>query len=617
LNDTRILALDEIGFVWQVNKRTSGPKPQPVRPKSKMSFRPWDEMFSELMEFFKLHGHCNVPIDWHANPELAQWINYQRAAKRQDRLAPDQVQRMSEIGFAWTTNDGDWDAMFAKLAEHLRPAHHGKARNAAATLDLKRWMLTQRQLKKRGELEPERERKLVNLGFEWEPHSKQWEEMYDALCKFHAEKNHCRVQAKWPENPKLASWVATQRARKAEGKLSEDRIAKLDALGFAWRVNAGAGLPSHEAWETMFNQLKQFHANHGHARVPQKYPENRKLAWWVSTQRRNRKNNKLEAEQIARLDALIFDWSPKSGGTPPDNETWQEMLSALESFKAEHGHCRVPVGWTENPKLANWVASQRRHKKTGYLKPERVVALDRIGFEWILGKGSMQASHEKHGISPTAAQIWETRFQELQQYKQAHGNCLVPQRFKENPKLADWVSEQRMAYNRGQLDAERTRRLDELGFDWDPNSTHWEKYYRQLMEFKKEYGHTNVPQRSGKYRELGTWVRNQRAAKRYKRPIMAERAKRLDEIGFMWTLVETVSWKDMFASLVEFKKVHGHCNVPQKSREHKSLEQKRLGKWVNSQRTANTRGKLNPARKQQLDSIGFVWNLRPNLAAAR
>jgi hypothetical protein len=243
--------------------------------------------------------------------------------------------------------------------------------------------------------------------------------------------------------------------------------------------------------------------------------------------------------------------------------------------------------------------------------------LDKIGFEWILGKGTVQASHEKRGISPTAAQIWETRFQELQQYKQTQGNCLVPQSWKGNRRLADWVSEQRVANNKGLLDMERYRQLEELGFDWDPNNNHWEKYFRQLVEFKQEHAHTNVPQRSGKYRELGTWVRNQRAAKRYKRPIMAERAKRLDEIGFMWTLVETVSWKDMFASLVEFKKVHGHCNVPQKSREHKSLEQKRLGKWVNSQRTANTRGKLNPARKQQLDSIGFVWNLRPNLAAAR
>ena len=166
--------------------------------------------------------------------------------------------------------------------------------------------------------------------------------------------------------------------------------------------------------------------------------------------------------------------------------------------------------------------------------------------------------------------------------------------------------------NQGRLDAERCRRLEDLGFDFDPNNSHWEKYFRQLVEFKQEHGHTNVPQRSGKYAALGTWVRNQRAAKRYKRPIMAERAKRLDEIGFVWMLIEPMSWEKMFAALVEFKKVHGHCNVPQKAGEHR-----RLGKWVNSQRTAYYRGKIKPARKQQLDLLGFVWNLRPNLPAAR
>jgi hypothetical protein len=114
------------------------------------------------------------------------------------------------------------------------------------------------------------------------------------------------------------------------------------------------------------------------------------------------------------------------------------------------------------------------------------------------------------------------------------------------------------------------------------------------------------------YRELGTWVRNQRAAKRYKRPIMAERAKRLDEIGFVWVLVEPMAWEKMFAALVEYKKVHNHCNVPQKAGEYK-----RLGKWVNTQRTHFYRGTIRPDRRRQLESIGFVWNLRPNLAAAR
>jgi hypothetical protein len=283
------------------------------------------------------------------------------------------------------------------------------------------------------------------------------------------------------------------------------------------------------------------------------------------------------------------------------------MFDALRKFHADNGHCRVPSKWPRNPKLASWVATQRARKSSRKLSAERIAALDVLGFSWRIGPS---------GAKPTA-ETWDAMFLMLEQYKQAHGNCLVPQRFKGNPKLADWVSEQRMAYNREQLDTERIRRLDKLGFDWDPNNTHWEKYYRQLVEFKKEYGHTNVPQRSGKYRELGTWVRNQRAAKRYSRPIMAERAKRLDELGFIWVIIEPMAWEKMFAALVEFKKIHGHCNVPQKSHGHTSLEQKRLGTWVNSQRTANFRGKINPARKQQLDSIGFVWNLRPNLVAVR
>ena len=549
LSEVRVRALDEIGFVWQINKRNTDATPSPTKPVTAPRFRPWDEMFPELVEFFKLHGHCNVPLDWQASQELARWVNYQRIAKRQNRLASEQTQRLDEIGFAWTASDGDWDATFAKLAEYLRPMHNGKPRNAAMSLELKRWMMTQRSLKKRGELELEREQKLTRIGFEWQPYSRQWDEMFRALQKFREDKGHCRVPGRWPKNPKLVSWVATQRARKAAGELSAERIARLDELGFAWRVYSTEAQPTPES--------------------------------------------------------------------PGEHEVaWHQMLSELQAYKEEHGNCKVPAQWSKNPKLARWVATQRQTKKSGKLIPERVAALDAIGFEWVIGRGQAQSTSQRRGITLSNAQLWEERFLALQKYKQAHGNCLVPQRWKADRRLAAWVSDQRIARNKNRLDAERVRRLDELGFNWNPVGTKWEAMFQQLMKFKQEHGHTNVPQRSGKYAALGTWVRNQRGAKRDKRPIMVERTKRLDEIGFVWMLIEPMSWEKMFSALVEFKKVHGHCNVPQKSREHKSLEQKRLGKWVNSQRTANFRGRLNPARKQQLDSIGFVWNLRPNLAAA-
>jgi hypothetical protein len=68
----------------------------------------------------------------------------------------------------------------------------------------------------------------------------------------------------------------------------------------------------------------------------------------------------------------------------------------------------------------------------------------------------------------------------------------------------------------------------------------------------------------------------------------------------------------MFAALVEYKKAHGNCNVPQRWHE------KRLARWVNTQRTAYKRGKIRPDRQRQLESIGFVWDasakFRPSCA---
>ena len=603
LSDERFHLLDGAGFIWQINKSKPAPKlpPDVYKPIS----RTWSEMFSELQDFFKLQGHSNVPADWQANPELARWVYHQREDKRQNRLTPDQVQQMDGIGFAWSMSDSDWDVMFAKLVEHLRPMHNGKLRDRVMDAQLRRWIATQRQFKKNGQLDAAREQKLTGIGFEWQPISKQWEQMFEMLRQFHSGQGHCRVPTKWEKNPKLANWVATQKARKSAGKLSVERIAALDAIGFSWRGGSTSGI----VWEAMFAVLKNFRQENGHANVPQKFATNRKLGWWVATQRQDCRKGKLDSTQIAQLDEIGFNWSPQSGRTTADDEGWKAMLASLQTFKDEHGHCRVPAKWSENPKLANWVATQRRFKKHGELKTERVSALEAIGFEWKLERGSALFPLNQYEKLLSAAQAWDAMYVVLQEYKQAHGNCLVPQSWNGNRRLADWVSDQRVKNNKGQLNAERFRRLEALGFNWDPNNNHWEKYFRQLVMFKQEHGHTNVPQRSGKYAELGTWVRNQRAAQRYKRPIMVERARRLDEIGFVWVLVEPMAWEKMFEALVEFKRIHGHCQVPQQSREYK-----RLGKWVNTQRTRNKSGKVLPARKQLLDSIGFIWDALKNPA---
>ena len=78
---------------------------------------------------------------------------------------------------------------------------------------------------------------------------------------------------------------------------------------------------------------------------------------------------------------------------------------------------------------------------------------------------------------------------------------------------------------------DRKRRLDELGFVWDPFGLDWEDGFAALMKFKQREGHCRVPRNhiEGDYK-LGRWVSKQRA---HKEKMIVERRKQLHELGFL------------------------------------------------------------------------------------
>ena len=72
--------------------------------------------------------------------------------------------------------------------------------------------------------------------------------------------------------------------------------------------------------------------------------------------------------------------------------------------------------------------------------------------------------------------MWNKRLQELVEYKEKHGDCLVPQRFSENPQLGTWVNTQRRHYKlyiegkKSCMTEERLNKLREVGFSWSTSS---------------------------------------------------------------------------------------------------------------------------------------------------
>jgi len=205
--------------------------------------------------------------------------------------------------------------------------------------------------------------------------------------------------------------------------------------------------------------------------------------------------------------------------------------------------------------------------------------------------------------SPGHAPSWEQRFKELESFKTEHGHCNVPPKYRPNPALGRWVAGIRHQKKRGELDKEKIRCLDALGFCWTPQDT-WERHIRDLKAFKKEHGHCHVPLRYPPNPYLGHWVNRVRQRKN-RGKLTEERIRLLEGLGFSWVRKlhgVQVPWEQRINDLKAFKKEHGHCNVSARYRPNPAL-----GRWVANLRQRNKRGTLAEDKIRILDALGFCW----------
>jgi predicted secreted Zn-dependent protease len=235
-------------------------------------------------------------------------------------------------------------------------------------------------------------------------------------------------------------------------------------------------------WAAQLARLAAHKTVHGDCDVPQGWAEDQRLGNWVNSQRvykrkldRGEPSKGMTAERVARLTELDFVWEPglKGGvvGGRPNEAEWEVQLARLVAYKAVHSDCNVPRGWAEDPRLGGWVHHQRQRKRkldhgepSAGMTAERAARLTALGLVWDGSK-----AHPKDAA-------WEVQLARLAAYKAAHGDCKVPRRWAEDPRLGSWVCTQRQLkrkLDRGEpsegMTAERTARLEALGFAWNLN----------------------------------------------------------------------------------------------------------------------------------------------------
>jgi len=201
------------------------------------------------------------------------------------------------------------------------------------------------------------------------------------------------------------------------------------------------------------------------------------------------------------------------------DEKWNRRFVELVEYKQKNGHCNCP---NMNGSLGYWVKKQRALFKSKKLKADRNEKLVGIGFVFEDVKFAMENIK------------WNTRFVELEKYKEKNGHCNCPTK---NGSLGSWITKQRKLFKSNKLKEDRHEKLVEIGFIFEEVTAlelkekldqQWQDMYQKLLEHKETKGHCfDLPQTL----PLGRWLSQQ--SRLYRNGNLREdRAEKLLSVGF-------------------------------------------------------------------------------------
>ncbi|MGY1660771.1 Helicase associated domain protein [Geodermatophilus sp. SYSU D00705] len=546
----------------------------------------WAQGFGALQAFVSDHGHARVPQKYQTADgfALGSWASSRRMDRTRGRLSAERITALDSMGFVWDPGAEDFARGLTALAAFVAANGHPRVPRAHRTeggFTLGAWVSGRRQDRKVGRLTEERITALDALGFVWDAGVADFARGLAALKAYVATNGHARVPRshRSEDGFALGSWVVDRRRARTRGRLTDDQVAALESTGMVWD-------PYGENFARGLAELEAYVAEWGDSRVPQNFRAKNGFALgaWVSNRRRDWKQERLSAEQSARLEALGFVWDQTA-------DQFSLGLAALEAFVVETGHARVPQRHrTEDGfALGSWVSARRADRRRGQLARHQVAALNAVGFVWGLSSEGFT-----RGLAELTAFVDET------------GHARVPSSYRTPGgfALGAWVTSRRRDRAEERLTASEIAALDATGFVWDTRGDDFASGLAALEAFVAETGHACVPQ---KYRTqegftLGSWVSSRRQDG-LKGRLADDRMAALQALGFVWDAWEWDFTRGL-AALEAFVAKTGHARVPQR---HQTEDGFGLGAWVRNRRQDRKVGRLAAERIAALEAVGFAW----------
>jgi hypothetical protein len=282
---------------------------------------PWEAHYEWLRQWQAKHGHCKVNRDTPEGERLAIWVTSQRQRRKKGSLNSEKIQKLDALGFVWDRDAAIWEnkikqIIYYKNANgHCCPNMTDQRKGGVAEL-----VQGLRAARKANRLPHWIIEKLEEIGFIWSVPDTEWDKNFERLACFVETHGHCLPVNGNVQHGNIGVWCIKQRKLRKHGKLSQDRIDRLNKLGFVWA-------PADVLWEGMFQKLLAVYDSGRLGEMNRRWPEDPKLGSWTIVQRQKRKLGKLGADRIKQLDAIGFSWGLRA-------VSWEQRYEELIKLKS-------------------------------------------------------------------------------------------------------------------------------------------------------------------------------------------------------------------------------------------------------------------------------------------
>jgi superfamily II DNA or RNA helicase len=376
---------------------------------SNKTYVTWADRFEELVKFKSKFNHLNVPRHLPKYKPLYMWLKYQINAIKNNKLSSEKVSKLESIGLIESkkevltigqqklnfekeeiktnqksyTKRKSWNEYYLELIDYkIKFGNTQVSRYDEKYGNLGYWVYKQRLEFGKNKLDKNCIAKLEQIDFDFEIKGRRkidaWTQHYNELNEFFIQNKHSHI-IKSSGNPTLYHWVLAQRVAKKKGKLSQQRIQKLDDIKFVWEPFNDGKMADDDNWLNHLIKLREYKDKFGDTNVSQvdKNPEYKKLGKWLNEQRNYKKGRKLgkrivflSQEKEELLNGLGIIWDVKE-------HEWDERLSELKKYYDNFNSWKVPLNDKEFGGLGHWIYRIRKKGTTS----ERAEKLKKIGYD--------------------------------------------------------------------------------------------------------------------------------------------------------------------------------------------------------------------------------------------